>query len=481
MSKLAAFYTKGSNQIRVDVYTSNANNASSVYLTHKGTTLQSVTIEPNMFENDKAVVVFNYLDYLSETYIIRCVDNDTSKTETSVVPNTLDAPVSNNDTLIVDNLTEKTNDDYDKTTIEKTITDDMHNTSIMEIDFTTTNLISKGDASVTYVGGGNRYLNDKEGYLVKQTRSCTSINDTYSPNELNAIFKCEENSTNDFKSWTYDTTKLVSGKEVVQKGIEAQWFRNSGGRYGNEINVTQDTTLIGIVCFSALIRCSRSKKANISIGDNSTEIELTDEYQMFHIVSNDLSGTNTCKISMTTNDIVCLYILFPQIENYAYPTSRILADKTRNSDNICIVCSECNSALDSLGNDEEIIGGFAEVVFTSSRASSNDNTLLDWRNDSGIGLFLYQDTNGCFVADFGDTYKAISEPIQMVVGDEYKVVAKWSSDLVSISVNDGDAVVITTAGVPLIENDDFPDCVKVGWSDDLNHLDGDITSVKIGQ
>ena len=481
MATVAAFHTQGSNLIKVDLY-SDTELDTTVSLINNNVVQSSIIVPSDLYNDGKAFVVFNFLLFPAETNSIEAEENNiVSKCEVQII----ESEGSTNN-LIEDNLTDKTK--ANTTEIDADMnTEDMPEEEVLNIDFTSPELNKIGSNAVLYSGGGNRYLNNTEGLLIKQKNPCTNIDDKYSPLQLNSIFKCEDYSTNYFTSWSY-TENLIEGTELVQGSITANGYKNRGGFNNNKIELYCEATveiseINPNICFSSLLRSNTTCMVNLEIYNDavllgSKKYELNNEYQMCNVA---IKVESTIKLkfvaTVISNSRVCLYTLLPQIENYFCPTSRIITG-SRNKDEILIESSSISNVI-CTGESCSPIGGSIEVSFVSSRNTQDNNCIIDWRNEDLDGLLIYQDEDGSFVASFGDSFISRSKPQVMEEGSTYDICVSWTDYAISIKVNDDDAVYVEFGSIPLPSIENPPEYIRVGNNKDLNSMCGDIYTVKV--
>lgn len=486
--EIGAFYTEGSNRIKIELYSEPSNitinllnsnvceSSSSSILDPSPKQLakfidRSIEVEPHHFIDNHALVYFNFLDFDVSSYMVEAICGEESKLcniNVIEVENATEQPYLEDHVSDIQNV--------EPTTIGDDVFNEIPGEPIVAINFTTDDIVTQGNAVVTYNGGGNRYLVNDDGVLVHQIQSCSSINDRYSPFQLDTTIKCEGQATNLFTEFEYDRSIINKNKTQVQTGLFASYYIVS---QKNILEVSCELDITGTVCFSVLMASNITTKCKLCINSLEKEIEVTPEYSMFYITQS-CSGPSKFKI-VCENYQAKLFILLPQIELNNYPTSRIDIGKTRKADRITVSSEECNVVFNPEGSDKDIIGGFAKITFISGREFSSNNAILDWRNDNNEGLLVYQDTTGSIIATFGEGYTARSLPVTMEEGEEYEVNIQWDMDNIGIQVNDEEPVVISCPEIPMPE--EYPDTMKVGWSssNDLNALNGDIVSLQIGQ
>ena len=484
--EIGAFYTEGSNRIKVELYAepsnvtinllnSNVSDSKISIIDPSPKQLskfidRAITVEPHHFIDNHATIYFNFLDYDIESYMIEAICGEESKLcninviEADVVPNT--------EPYLEDHVSDIQN--VEPTTIEGEMFNEIPGEPIVDIDFTSDKIVLEGNAEVDYRGGGNRYLVNDEGILVNQVQSCKSINDRYSPFQLNTTIKCEDSVTNLFTKFTFDSSVITENKTQVQTGLFA--YRYSVAQK-NTLELKCTAKVNGTTCFSVLMASDRKTKCKLAINSLEKEVEVTPEYSMFY-VTNSCVDESSFKI-ISTDYSAKLFVLLPQIELGNYPTSRVISGKTREKDLIVVSCDECNVVFNPEGSDKDIIGGFVNVKFISGREFSNENAIIDWRNSNDEGLLIYQETNGSIIATFGESHIARSLPITMEEGKEVEVKVQWDMDNLAIQVNEDEPVIVACPEIPMPE--EYPSEIKVGWSRNLNALNGDIVSLQIGQ
>lgn len=484
--EIGAFYTEGSNRIKVEIYSepstvtvnllnSNVCESSSSILDPSPKQLakfidRSILVEAHHFTDNHATVYFNFLDYDVSSYMIEAIQGEESKL---CNVNTIEVENSKEQPYLEDHLSDIQN--VEPTDIEGEMFNEIPGDPIVSIDFTLDNIVMKGDAEVTYEGGGNRYLVNDEGILVHQVQACSSINDRYSPFQLNTTIKCENEATNLFSKFEYDQSFIKEVKTQVQTGLFANYYTSA---QKTKIELYYDlNVLAGTHCFSVLMASNVTTKCTLSINSLEKEVEVTPEYSMFYVTGSCIDSTRF-KI-VCENPLAKLFVLLPQIELGNYPTSRIDIGKTRLADKIVVNTDECDCVFDPEGSDKDIVGGFVNVKFVSGREFSNDNAIIDWRNDDNEGLLIYQETTGSIIATFGEGYTARSLPVIMEEGETYEIKVQWDMDNIGIQVNDEDPIVISCPEIPMPQ--DYPTRIKVGYSETLNSLNGDIVSLQIGQ
>lgn len=483
--EIGAFYTQGSNRIKVELYAepsnvtinllnSNVCEGQSSILDPSPKQLEkfidrSILVEPHHFIDNHALIYFNFLDFDVSSYMVEAIQGNESKL---CNVNVIEVENSSDQPYLEDHISDIQN--VEPNDIEGEMFNEIPGEPIVSIDFNTDNIVTQGDASVEYSGGGNRYLINEDGILVHQVQSCSSINDRYSPFQLDTTIKCEDSVTNLFTKFEFDKATISEYRTQVQTGLFASYYTAS---QKNPIELFCDVNVVGTVCFSVLMASSAKTKCKLIINSLVKEIEVTPEYSMFY-VTNSCADSTRFKI-VCDNPQVKLFVLLPQIELGNYPTSRVDIGKTRQADRIIVVADDCNVVFDPEGSDKDIIGGFVNITFISGREFSNENALLDWRNDSNEGLLVYQETTGSIIATFGDGYVVRSQPVVMEEGEKYEVKIQWDMNNLGIQVNDDDAVVISCPDIPM--PDEYPSQMKIGWSENLNALNGEIVSLQIGQ
>lgn len=484
--ELGAFYTEGSNRIKVTIYSdsespivvnllnSNVSDSSLSILDDSSERInqlskyidRSIIVEPHNLTEGQAEVYFNFLDFDVSSYMVEAIQDGVDKL---VNVNTIEVVDAVEQPYHEDHLSDIQN--VEPTNIEGEMFNEIPGDPIIDIDFESDEIILKGDADIEYQGGGNRYLIDDNGLLVKQVKSCESINDRYSPFQLNTTIKCEKQAGNlfqkfNFNSYVYETTG------EVQKGLQYKAYKATGN---DKTNIWFDLKLNGTFCFSVLMAAEHETKATISINSVSKDIVITNEYYMFYVTS-PLSDDSRFKIECQDNTKI--FVLLPQVERGSYPTSRIIPGKVRDKDMITIASEDCNVVFNPEGG-EEVIGGFVNLKFRAGREFSSNNCLIDWRNDSNEGLIIYQDNTNSILASFGDGYTVRSLPVVMEEGEEYEVRVQWDTECIGIQINDEEPVLIQCA-VPFPE--EYPTEIKVGWShENYDSLNSDVISLQIGQ
>lgn len=486
---VGAFYYEGSNRIKIDVYleetdsvvvnllNSNVSDSTISILDSDDSKTRkeklskfidrSVTLDSHHFNDNKATVYFNFLDFDVSSYLVEVVCGNEEQLYTI---NTIEEPSAFENNYIEDHISDSQN--LNNTEISEEVFDIMPGTPILDIDFTARDIVKNGDLDIEYYGGGNRYLIDNKGILVKQVKECDSINDRYSPFQLGTTIKCEHDTENLFISFSYDTSSISHSTSEVQKGLIADNYRAVGK---NNIRLTTDVDIVGSVCFSALLACDRKTKAKLRINSLEREIELGNEYNMYYVTSS-CSGDSRFEIYVEDSS-ARLVVLLPQIEQGTYPTSRVIPGKSREKDCITICSDESNIVFDPEGS-ESTIGGFVNIEFIAGREFSYDNCLLDWRNDDLEGLIIYQDTSNSIVASFGEN-SVRTLPVTLEEGELYEVKVQWDMNNLGIQVNDDNPVLIQN--VELTMPEEYPADIKVGWSNGYNSLDSDIVKLQIGQ
>ena len=476
--EIAVFYTNGSSQIVVDLY---GNEDVKVSLIANKVEQDSVNVSKSFFYNNKAHVVFNSLMYKYDKYTVVAT---TSNETISKTPNFVEAPTSKYETnYIEDTLTSKTKDTI-KEIVAKPIFEEKGNYLI--VDFEDTKLVTIGNALVIYSGGGNRYLNNKDGLLVLQKDSCIDINDTYSPNVINTVFKVENECTNLFNG---TITKPI-GNAQVQKGIDANVFTSFNGELNIdfkpiEFNGSQ-------YCFSALMcvqeptTCSlyyldeNEQEYSIESIDEDMEVEptkvtLDKEYEMISF-NFSLNGNYKLrlKVDVFGKSYNKLFLLLPQIEISPYPTSRVLNNETREKDFLTVLPY-------STTNMNE--GGFVEVeaIFGRKVTRSEGCVVLEWIDENGNGLRILQDEDNSIIAcinEGGNIDSVTSAYIEISEGESIKVRVEYNKDLITLKVNDNEYSCerINFKGFPDVKNE-----IHVGHSENIPSFDGDFKSIKFGK
>lgn len=487
--EIGAFYTEGSNRIKVEIYSSsspitvnllnsNVSDSKLSILDSDDTETRekklskfidrSIVVEEHNLTEGKAEVYFNFLDFDISSYMIEAICGNEEKLCNI---NTIEVENSPEQPYYEDHISDIQNNNY--TELEENVFDLMPGTPIVDINFTNHQLVLNGDASVDYTGGGNRYLTTANGMLVKQAQGCNSINDRYSPFQLGTNIKCENSTANLFGAFTYDSNIIGKNIVQVQKGLTAETYKSTGR---NPLILTYELNVVGTVCFSVLLASDRNTKATISINSNSKEIELTNGYEMYYITD---SCSNSSCFKIELEDYTArLFVLLPQIEENNYPTSRVVPGQFRAKDFITVKSEEANIVFNPEGS-ETTVGGFVNLEFVAGREFSDDNCFIDWRNEDEEGLIIYQDSSNSIIASFGEGYSVRSLPVTLEIGEHYEIKVQWDTDNLAIQVNDEDPIVMSTPGVPFPE--EYPEDIKVGWSEEYNSMNCDIVKLQIGQ
>ena len=488
--EIGAFYTEGSNRIKVELYAegssdvvvnllnSNVSDSKLSILDTDDTRTReqklskfidrSIVVEKHNFNEGQATVYFNFLDFDVSSYMVEAISGSEEKL---CNVNVIEVPTAEENPYIEDHNTDAQN--LNNTELVEDVFDEMPGEPIVAIDFTNTKLVETGSAGVDYFGGGNRYLVDSNGILVKQVEECDSINSRYSPFQLNTTIKCENEVTNLFNSFEFDSSVIQHSQVQVQKGLNASAYK---AVQKNKVILTTKVDLEGMCCFSVLLASSVKTKATLYINSTYKEIELKPEYDMYFISE---SCDKHANIKIEVEDYNArVFVLLPQIDTNNYPTSRVLPGKTREKDCITISCGDANIVFDPNGSDTTI-GGFVNIEFVAGRTFSSDNCLIDWRNADDEGLVVYQDSSNSIIASFGEGYSVRSLPVVLEEGEHYNVKVQWDMDNLGIQVDDEEPVLISVPQIPMPK--EYPADIKVGWSNEYDSLNSDIVKVQIGQ
>jgi len=473
--QLALFHTEGSNCIKADIYSTAGYDVLLNLICFKEIQ-QSITVPSNLFEQGIAHVVFNFLSFPIEKYSINAIENNVTVTsEIQVIP-----CMEKDSKYLTDDLTKTTN--VEDTTVEVDMSqEEVERGEVFVLDFSDKKLITIGNGDLLYSGGGNRYLPTTDGLLIKQTEESGSINDKYSPNILGTIWKIEPSATNYFSGWDYNSDLITEASTTVQKGLTATTLAQAA-KFNSIMWVDTKSTeelVNGNYCFSILIKANRLCSAELGtveyvsgnrIFTKLKDVSISTDYSMIYVEGEFTNPTFGIQVKCT--DQTKLFTFMPQIENGHTPTSRILSGLSRVQDSLS--CS-----VYGLNNIPEY-GGYVEVGFTSERDSSNNNCLIDWRNSSGEGVFIYQeqDTNS-IVAVVGDV-TVRSESIELKEGDEFTVKVDWDDEGVTLTVNETQYDITST---PFSSEWELPSSVLIGRTETEGYdfLCGDINSVRFGQ
>jgi len=476
--QVAVFHTKGSNRIDVDVYT---DKEVSVSLIANNTIQDQITAKSTMINNGVVHIIFNFLRYNISYYSISANDG----TNTIIkLPEVIDSPVSKYETnLYEDDFTKKTNHQNESVDAE-VITEEIIRGEYLKVDFSSTNLIQTGEGNLNYNGGGNRYLNDKNGLLILQASNAESINDKYSPLSLGTEFKIEHATTNLYNG--FSTNSL--GKEQVQAGLLADVFSSNGKDLivdFNPIKFEPDTTY----CFSSIMKVSED--ANVSLeylDENGNEQSLSEEidgsincdvsqnYEMCSMTF-QLDGTYRLRLktSIFNHNKNRLFLLLPQVEAGTYPTSRVLNNKSRIKDELYITPF-------GLSNMEN--GGYVFVKVTMGRkiSTAKGHAIVEWINEEGNGLRIMQDSDNSIVACLNENSNVdsvTSTPLnEMSEGDEVSIKVEYSASLIKLSINDNEfSNERTMSFIPTTTCN-----ILLGYSEsNLDSFDGNISLLRLGK
>ena len=297
---IAAFYTEGSNRIKVEVYNdedkdivvnllnSNVSESTLSLLDTDDTRTReqklskfidrSIVIERHNLNEGRAEVYFNFLDYEVSSYMIEAICGEQ---EALCTINTIEVEGANEQPYFEDHNTD--NQNLNNTEIQEDVFDEMPGTPILDLDFKSSNIVICGSGDVDYFGGGNRYLVTNEGVLVKQVNECETINDRYSPFQLNTTIKCENEATNLLEALKFDFD-IIANNVQVQKGLSAISYK---APQKGKIELYTDINVEGTVCFSAILAADKDTTAVISI--NSTGVMDKEIDVIFNNVMSDLA------------------------------------------------------------------------------------------------------------------------------------------------------------------------------------------------
>ena len=481
---IAVFYTEGSNCIKVDLY---GNKDVLVELYANKTIQSSIVVQKKFFNNEKAHIVFNFLNYKYDKYSVVAI---TSNDRITKSPELVSAPTSKyEENYLTDNLTSETTDKI-KEVVAKPIFEQKGD--YLVVNLKDSRLVTIGNALVSYSGGGNRYLNN-DGLLVLQKDSCVDINDNYCPSRLGCVFKVEKECENLFTRFTSNSV----GKSQVQKGVLADVFAS----YNSELFI--DTNFVDFeegntYCFSALMLAQEDTVGTLYyVDENEQEHILTKELieDEDMVSDNEESLTETIstnyemvsfvfalngryklrlKINVFKNSYNKLFVLLPQIEIGSYPTSRVLAGETRQKDILSIAPYSTTNMND---------GGFVEVEVVASRKITRTEgcVILEWLDDNGDGLRIMQDEDNSIIAciNSNDLVDSVTSAcIEMDEGDNFIIRVSYNQDLITLSINDDEY------SCERINYKGFPNTsgtIHLGYSENIPSFDGDFISVKFGK
>lgn len=481
---IAVFYTEGSNCIKVDLY---GNENVLVELYANKTMQSSVLVNKNMFNNDKAHVAFNFLNYKYDKYVVVATTSNETLTKT---PELINAPTSKYETnYLEDKLTSETTDLIKEMVVKPTFE---QKGEYLNVNLNDSRLVTLGNALVTYEGGGNRYLS-KDGLFILQKESSVSVDSNYSPNILCVPFRAENECENLYTGFVTNSV----GKSQVQKGIFADVFTS----YNGELFV--DTNFVDFdgendYCFSALMSVQEETTCSLFyIDENEQEHPLTNivtddedmisenEEPLSSIISNQydmvsfvfkLNGRYKLRLRLNVfrNSYNKLFLLLPQIEIGSYPTSRILFGEIRNKDLITILPYSTTNMKD---------GGFVEieVVVARNKTRTEGCVILEWVDNDGNGLRIMQDEDNSIIACINsgeDMDSVTSSYIEMEEGDDFVIKVEYNENLISMTVNDSEYSCerLNYKGFPNVKSE-----VHLGHSATIPSFDGDFINVKFGK
>ena len=162
--EIGAFYTQGSNRIKVELYAepsnvtinllnSNVCEGQSSILDPSPKQLEkfidrSILVEPHHFIDNHALIYFNFLDFDVSSYMVEAIQGNESKL---CNVNVIEVENSSDQPYLEDHISDIQN--VEPNDIEGEMFNEIPGEPIVSIDFNTDNIVTQGDASVEYSGG----------------------------------------------------------------------------------------------------------------------------------------------------------------------------------------------------------------------------------------------------------------------------------------------------------------------------------------